>query len=59
MYSKEFIVDIFPKIAMFIRVIFKNCNSEVKEEMIVWAINIENNGYYNSIFLQDVIDGIK
>ena len=59
MYSKDFIVDIFPKLAMFIRVVFKNCNQELKNVILDWSIDIENNNYYNSIFLRDVIEGIR
>lgn len=59
LYSKFFIVELFPKLSMFIRVVSKNCSQDLKDELVDWAEHIKRENYYDSIFLQDVVEGIN
>ena len=58
MYSKYFIVEIFPKISLFIRVIYNNCDEQVKVIIDEWKRYITEKNCYDSIFLKDIMDSI-
>ena len=44
---------------MFIRIAYRKGNDELKEEIQKWIQKYEEKNYYDDIFLEDMIIGIK
>lgn len=49
------IVDSLPKIGMFLRVIYRKCDSMTKDNINKWIENLERNNCYNNYYLEDII----
>lgn len=57
--NEEIILNNYNKIGMFIRIAYRKGNDELKEEIQKWIKKYEEKNYYNDIFLEDMIVGIK
>lgn len=53
------IVDSFPKIGMFLRVVYRKSNKALKDKINALIKEIEKADYYNNVYLEDVILTIK
>lgn len=49
------IVDMLPKIGMFLRVSYRKCDPLTKDNIIKWVNRLKDNNYYNNYYLEDVI----
>lgn len=56
LFSKIFITDVFPKIGMYMRVVYRNCDEELRNNIRMWRNQIKNNNFYDNIFVQDIIE---
>ena len=45
----------FPVISMYLRVIYRKCDNNLKEKMNSWIEELQKNNYYNNLFLEDAI----
>ena len=57
--DEEIILNRYNKIGMFIRIAYRKGNDELKEEIQKWIQKYEEKNYYDDIFLEDMIIGIK
>ena len=57
--EQEIILNNYNKIGMFIRIAYRKGDSKLKAEIQKWIKKCENKNYYNDIFLEDMIIGIK
>ncbi len=53
------LINLFPLIAMSLRIVYRKCDDGTKEEFNIWKDDLTKNNYYNSIYLEDIILGIK
>lgn len=51
----DLIVDLLPKIGIFLRVIYRKCDPTTKDNIDKWIEHLERNKYYNNYYLEDVI----
>ena len=57
--NDEIILDSYNKIGMFIRISYRKGNGELKAEIENWIQKYEEENYYDDIYLEDMILGIK
>lgn len=57
--NQEIILNSYNKIGMFIRIAYRKGDSKLKTEIQKWIKKCEDKNYYNDIFLEDMIIGIK
>ena len=55
----DLIVDILPKIGMFLRVAFRKCDPMTKDNITKWVNKLKENNYYNNYYLEDVIVSLE
>lgn len=53
--SDIYIISVFPTIGMFLRVIYRKCDINTKNEINNWIITIKIENYYNNPYLEDII----
>lgn len=51
----ESLIKNFPVISMYLRVIYRKCDNNLKEKMNSWIEELQKNNYYNNLFLEDAI----
>ncbi len=52
-------INKFLKIGVYLRIIYKKCDSSLKQEIDAWILEVENNKYYDNIYLMDIILSLK
>ncbi len=57
--SEEIILNNYNKIGTFIRIAYRKGDKEVKSEIKEWIERYEKNNYYDDIYLEDMIIGIR
>lgn len=57
--SDEDLFDLFSKLGMFLRIINRKCDEELKQEITDWCIKLEDQNYYNNFYLEDIVLCIK
>lgn len=57
--ANEFIVDKFPSISMYLRITYRKCNEDLKNEIEKWIEMLKQDNYYNSYYLEDAILSLK
>lgn len=53
------IVDMLPKIGMFLRVSYRKCDSMTKDNITKWVNKLKESNYYNNYYLEDVIVSLE
>ena len=53
------IPNIYPSLGMYLRIIYRKCDSKLKKKITQWILKFEKEKYYNNIFLEDIIVLIK
>ena len=51
----NYIIDIFPKLEMFLRIIVRKTDSQLKEDIENWFKIVRENNYYNNFYLEDLV----
>lgn len=57
--SEGIMLNNYNTIGTFIRIAYRKGNEELKNEINEWIAKYENNNYYNDIYLEDMIIGIR
>ena len=55
----NYIIDIFPSLGMFLRVLYRKSDSKLKIEINKWIKKIEEKNYYNNVYLEDILITLK
>lgn len=55
----DYLVNYFPKIAMFLRITYRKGSNDLKNEINKWLIYVASKNYYDNLYLEDAIIGIK
>ena len=55
----DYLINYFPKIAMFLRITYRKGSNDLKNEINKWLINVASKNYYDNLYLEDAIIGIK
>lgn len=55
----DYIIDVLPKIGMFLRVTYRKSDDKVREEIDNWIQELEKENYYDNFYLEDIIFGLK
>lgn len=45
----------FPGIGMYLRVIFRNADKELKDKMNIWFLKLKLCLYYENYYLEDIV----
>lgn len=53
------LVDNFAVVGMYLRIIYRKGNKEVKDLLLDWIKILEENGYYDNVYLEDAVCSIK
>lgn len=53
------LIDNFPAIGMILRIIYRKSDSNVKSNIEEWIGILEDNNYYDSLYLEDIVLTIK
>lgn len=53
------LIDKFPTIGMILRIIYRKSNNIIKYEIDEWLKLLENNNYYESLYLEDIVLSIR
>lgn len=51
----DYFTDILPSIGMYLRVIYRKCDDDLKDEINNWVKDLERENYYNSYYLEDIV----
>jgi len=51
--------NIYPSIGMYMRIVYRKCDSKLKNKINKWIKEFESKKYYNNIYLEDIILTIK
>ncbi len=51
----DYIIDILPKLGMYLRVAYRKSTKKVKQEIDKWLKELENANYYDNYYLEDVV----
>ncbi|NLA32827.1 MAG: hypothetical protein GX864_02670 [Mollicutes bacterium] len=51
----EELIDHLLKIGMYLRIIIRKSTEILKNEINEWKQNLEENNYYNNIYLEDIV----
>lgn len=54
----DYLTTLFPTMGMFLRVINRKSNDELKTLINKWCNHLKENNYYNNYYLEDIILGI-
>ena len=57
--EEKTIIDLMPSLAMYLRVTYRKCNDNIKENIDKWIKHLEDNNYYDNFYLEDMILSIK
>lgn len=57
--EEKTIIDLMPSLAMYLRVTYRKCNDNIKENIDKWIKYLEDNNYYDNFYLEDMILSIK
>lgn len=52
---EPYIVSQFPTLGMLLRIIFRKCDARTKQDIHSWIIELENDNYYNNLYLEDIV----
>ncbi|MBO5375595.1 MAG: hypothetical protein J6A52_01950 [Bacilli bacterium] len=52
---EPYIVSQFPTLGMLLRIIFRKCDARTKQDIRSWIIELENDNYYNNLYLEDIV----
>ena len=52
---EPYIVTQFPTLGMLLRIIYRKCDEKTKQDLQSWIIELENNNYYNNLYLEDIV----
>lgn len=52
---EPYIVNQFPTLGMLLRIIFRKCDEKTKQDIHSWIIELENNNYYDNLYLEDIV----
>lgn len=55
----DYIINQFPLIGMYLRIINRKCNEKVKQDLLSFTLELEENNYYNNLYLEDIILMLK
>lgn len=53
--SDSSIIDIFPKLGMFLRVIYRKGSVELKDDINIWFLHLKSSKYYDNFYLEDMV----
>lgn len=57
--NEESVIDLLLKLRMYLRIIMRKADEQLKENFIVpWIKQIEDKNFYNHIYLEDVFSDI-
>ena len=51
--------SIYSTLGMYLRIIYRKCNNEIKKNINLWIKELEKENYNNNIYLEDIILTIK
>lgn len=54
--DNEYLVEKMPMIGMYIRVINRKANEELKKKIFEWITYLEQNNYFDNLYLEDAIE---
>lgn len=57
--EEKTIIDLMPSLAMYLRVTYRKCNDNIKDNIDKWIKHLEDNNYYDNFYLEDMIFSIK
>ena len=49
--EEKTIIDLMPSLAMYLRVTYRKCNDNIKENIDKWIKHLEDNNYYDNFYL--------
>ncbi len=55
MIENDYVIDLFPKIGMFLRIINRKANKNIKKQINEWNTGIKKKKYYNNCYLEDIM----
>ena len=51
----DYIINQFANIGMLLRIINRKCDERTKQDIHSWIIELENDNYYNNLYLEDIV----
>lgn len=57
--NDDYFTDMLPNIGMFLRVIYRKSDEQLKEKINEWIAELEAQNFYNNYYLEDIMLSIK
>ena len=54
-----YIINQFPTLGMLLRIINRKCDEKTKQDIHSWIVELENENYYNNLYLEDIVAMMK
>ena len=57
--NNENVLDLILKLGVYLRIVYRKTDEELKKEINLWFKVLKKNNYYNNVYIEDLVLNTK